>query len=66
MKIRQLQAGQLPSQASPSMPGGAQALSAMGRDNLQPAQSPTVGGPEELMRKQLAGATAEGGARIPQ
>ena len=54
MKIKQLKAGQPSgpsSQAALSMPGGAQALSAMGRDNLQQAESPIVGGPEELMKQ---------------
>lgn len=49
VKIKQLKAGQLPNLAALSMPGGAQALSAMGRENLQPAQPPGVGGPEQQM-----------------
>jgi len=65
MKIKQLQAGQTPDLASLSMPGGAQALSAMGRENLQPAQPPAqppvTGGPpalslEQLMRQVTGGA----------
>lgn len=66
-KIRQLQAGQLPSQASPSMPGGAQALSALGRQDLRQAQPPVIGGPEEQMRQaaQAGVQTRDGGVRIP-
>lgn len=65
MKIKQLQAGQFqpqagasPTQAAPppSGPGGAQALSAMGRENLQTAQPPN---PEEQLR-QAALAAAQG------
>ncbi len=67
VKIKQLKAGQLPDRAALSMPGGAQALSAMGRDNLQQAQPPAVGGPEELMRQAAAAGvpTRDGGVRIP-
>lgn len=73
-KIKALQAGTLPGQqagqpgqAALSMPGGAQALSAMGRDNMQQAGPPGGTGMEELMR-QLSGVGAPstgGGMRVP-
>jgi len=65
MKIKQLKAGQTPDQAALSMPGGAQALSAMGRNNLQPAQPPQPQpgvNPEEMMRQMIA---QMGGTRSP-
>lgn len=53
MKLKQLQAGQMPnSQAGLSMPGGSQALSAMGRDNQQQTQMPP--GIEQMMQQQMA------------
>ncbi len=77
VKIKQLQAGQVagqvpgaqPSQAALSMPGGAQALSAMGRDNtVQEGLMSQTGGPEELKRQMAqAGAPSTGGQlRVPE
>ena len=67
VKIKQLKAGQLPDLAALSGPGGAQALSAMGRDNQQPVQPPG-GGAEEMMRQAMAQAgipSTGGGLKVP-
>ena len=70
-KIKALQAGITPTQqagqpglASPSGPGMAQALSAMGRQNLQTAQAPVVGGPEQLAQQMAMAGTPSTGGRL--
>jgi hypothetical protein len=66
-KIKQLQAGQMPEQAALSMPGGAQALSSMMRQEAGAYKPPVPGSPEE-MATQMAQAgvpSTGGGLRVP-